>query len=596
MVFLRAFAVCAAVCCWISCSFAQGSAGGYGQGGSQGSFGQAGGRGGFGGGGGSLADKSSEKSKRIDDEDAELWQNKSAVLTPGDRVEFKLKVKKGETLLAGATSDAFDPALSIEDTKGKVLLKNDDRVEGDQSPFVVYRFDKEGDYVLKVLSYRSVSGGKFNLRMRTFSAVDVALMPTQHDNIAAPNEQGRTNVVFRLVAKKDKTYDLKGVQGLRQRAFTPVRFRRIIGPTGVEDSDFDPITTPNRAVVFQAKADGDYYIEYDGYGSTDFKTDFREVRVIQSKALAQEELNIARQEVVIVEWPVKKDQIVRTSLVGAALQYVITAASNPEFTPTGGADDAYGNQRDFTWFSMNRDSNLDVVRIFHADGKARMAILSVAGADQKVNVSNVDSAPVWDSGTPIKSTIAIGDSRIFLIKAEKAELMRVFAGASHFQPKLDIFRLNGELANSLMDRVKHVATDDLYFPDAGTFLVRLSCDGHGGSGDFEMRRETLAAKPYQMGSVETMTLDGVNFGLYLVNLEAGKRYQLMTDQPMKPLGADLLDVDGQFLTSQRIRFDQVEVQYFVPTRSGPHRLWLRGEPGTRQLKFELHVPPTIGGG
>ena len=58
---------------------------------------------------------------------------------------------------------------------------------------------------------------------------------------------------------------------------------------------------------------------------------------------------------------------------------------------------------------------------------------------------------------------------------------------------------------------------------------------------------------------------------------------------------DLLDEDGQFLVSQGVTFDKVEVQYFVPTRSGLHRLWLRGAPGTRHFRFGLHVPPVIGG-
>ena len=59
-----------------------------------------------------------------------------------------------------------------------------------------------------------------------------------------------------------------------------------------------------------------------------------------------------------------------------------------------------------------------------------------------------------------------------------------------------------------------------------------------------------------------ISFDGTNFGFFEVNLEAGKRYQLTTDQPGRNLRADLLDEDGQFLNSQTIRFDQVLVQYF----------------------------------
>ena len=93
-----------------------------------------------------------------------------------------------------------------------------------------------------------------------------------------------------------------------------------------------------------------------------------------------------------------------------------------------------------------------------------------------------------------------------------------------------------------------------------------------------------------------MKLDGVNFGLYSMDLVAGKRYELMTDQPNYFLRVDLLDDDGQFLVSQTINFDSVGMQYFVPTKSGRHRLWLRGFPGVRHFKFSQHVAPTLGGG
>ena len=93
-----------------------------------------------------------------------------------------------------------------------------------------------------------------------------------------------------------------------------------------------------------------------------------------------------------------------------------------------------------------------------------------------------------------------------------------------------------------------------------------------------------------------MKLDGENFGLFSVDLVAGKRYELMTDQPGSYLRVDLLDEDGQFLVSQAINFDKVGLQYFTPTKSGRHRLWLRGTPGVRHFKFEPHVAPTLGGG
>src|ERR1019366_8425082 len=114
-----------------------------------------------------VAANSNLQNSRPEDEEG-IWETRTAVLTPGDRVEYKFKLQKGETLLASATSDSFDPALSVVDIKGAELAKNDDREEGDQSPFLICRVPEAGTYILKVLSYRSVSGGKFTVKFRSF--------------------------------------------------------------------------------------------------------------------------------------------------------------------------------------------------------------------------------------------------------------------------------------------------------------------------------------------------------------------------------------------------------------------------------------------
>ena len=218
------------------------------------------------------------------------------------------------------------------------------------------------------------------------------------------------------------------------------------------------------------------------------------------------------------------------------------------------------------------------------------------GLPEKVVIRNSESLPSWDPAKTIDGVLDIGEAKLFLINSTKSELMRVFASASHFLPRLDIFELDGSIANSLFDRSTRTATDDLYFPDPKPFIVRLSCEGNGGSGEYKMKREELTTTPYRLGSVQSIKLDGDNFGLYSVDLEAGKRYELMTDHTELWLRADLLDDDGQFLSSNAMTFQTVIVQYFTPTRSGRHRLWLRGTPGVRNFKLSLHKDPVLGSG
>ena len=131
-------------------------------------------------------------------------------------------------------------------------------------------------------------------------------------------------------------------------------------------------------------------------------------------------------------------------------------------------------------------------------------------------------------------------------------------------------------------------------PEAAKFIVRVICDGYGGSGPFTMDRQTAVASPFPLGAVQTVDLDGRNFRLYSVDLEAGKRYQLVYDHPDHNLVLDMIDDEGQFVGSQSINFDSVAVRYFVPTRTGRHRLWIRGGAGSWHIKLEPHSAPGIG--
>lgn len=569
---------------------AQGSAGGYGQG-------QGMGGGGFGGGGfggAQLGDRVPEDKEARPDESDEGWESRTAILTPGDRVEFRISLQKGEVLMAGVKSDAFDPALSVENTEGKVLVKNDDRAEGDQAPFVSYRADQESTCILKVLSFRSVSGGKFVIKIRKFVPLDATLGSAVYE-MAPDAKQELNRLVFRLPVKKGGYYELRKAEVVFSNDVRHGGLKRLIGPTGVEVNDFKAVPTGRDAPVFQALQDGNYYAEYFVDNGRRYRTEFFEVKSVKVSASSETPLEFSPGEIKIIEQEVKRNQIIRSAISGEGLSVTIQAPEDEKKHFNVARDGAWGDTASFLWLQPRLDDDNDVVRVYHADGLVRFGIRSNSDKIIRSSFKNTESLPAWDVKNPIKGSLSIGESRFFLIQSTKSALMRVAVTADTFQPRLDIFRLNGDIANSLSDRKRNRAGDDLYFPDADTFLVRMSCDGHGGSGSFEMRREELSPESYPLGTPQTLVLDGINFGLYEVNLEAGKRYELLTDNPPDLLRADLLDDDGQFLKSQGLRFDNTELQYFVPTRSGRHRLWLRGAAGTRHFKFGLHVQPKVGG-
>ena len=527
------------------------------------------------------------------------WTERSAVLTPGDRVEYKFTAKAGETLLAAASSEAFDPALAIVDAAGKELARNDDRAEGDQSPFLAFRFPADGTYLLKVLSYRSAAGGKFSARFRTFVAPDATVGKTVLALPLPDPEAEQAPIFLRLPAKKGETYEVRADALRRPSARIPLSLRNVLGPTGVLANDVETIATPGNRRIFRATRDGDYYLEFEYYrgfadaGERRVEVDTKRIETVTLDPKGELNLDLAFDEIKLVEFPVKRGAIVRTSIEGSSSQHLLAAPMTNRNDRSRG-DEAYGRTRSWTYFLPNRDNPNDVVRIFRADGTARLAILSTNPKPGKVTVRNTDSLPEWTDGESTPK-LAIGESKLYIWRARQAELARVFAKSESFQVRLDLFTMDGDVANTLMDRKRRVAADDLYFPNAGVYIVRLTCDGFGGSGVATLRKGAIPSQPYTLGAVTKISLDNQTYGLYEVQLEAGKRYALTISDPTRGTRVDLLDDEGRFLSSPAISFESVSVYYFTAEKSGPHRLWLRGA-GARTFRFEKFTAPSLGGG
>ncbi len=555
---------------------AQGGFGGGGFGGQGGGQGRAGGQ--------------TDVQRRPEDEEPELWTERSAIVTPGDRVEYKFELQAGETVFAAASSDAFDPGLAFEDAKGKTLAKNDDREEGDQSPFLAFRAPKAGDYTLKVLGYRSAAGGRFILKFRTFLPLDVPRGAAEIPRKPLGKDDGRTFV--RLQAKKGEAIDLSAY-GVRDSdgIVYPLGSTLIVGPTGVGSKDLLPIETPDGSRVFRAQTDGDYYVEFANTAETkSLRTALRIVETVMTKTTEDAAFDLAPGELKIVEFPVVPDLIVRTTMPQGRFLTRFDAPPGPSVGANEG-DPGYGSTDAWTWFRLDRDSDADVVRIFHGKGTARVTFRSNSDGPQRLILRNTETLPEWTPDAALTGDPPIGGVRLFRLNVAPSELMKVAAKGERFQIRLDFFALNGGRTRTLMDRTRHVAEGDLYFSQAETNLVRLLCDGYGGAGTYTLRRDVAKPAPYALGTTGTFRFDGATFGLFSVDLEEGKAYELATEGNVN---VTLLDDDGTFLSEQRLGFGGTTFHYFIPRKAGRHRIWLRSGSGDVRFSLRPFTPRGVG--
>lgn len=529
----------------------------------QGSLG-AGGGGGFGGGGGSAGragDDGSDPNQEIPEQFRQppeagwpiAWQKRNAILSPGDRVEYKIKLAADEVLLAVATSSSFDPALDVTREKTSVA-KNDDRREGDQSSFINFRARVAGEYSLNVVSYSKSAGGQFTLQYFVLTRVDLGLEP--------PSIQGRRLTVHRLALEKGKTYRVAFKQeGL---AAYPAS---IIGPSGNWADDFDLIS-PLRSIyqsrtVFTAKKTGDFLLRFSEVGEGAV-LQVGEVPVYNLEMDATSSFKVARGGLAVVVTNVRSE-LPMVSRVPSVLRIEARLITEPSEAEAHAPDG-----RGFRRFVSLEGSEEVGTYLFPKPGKWRRLVENLTDGDGEFTISNSTSIPAFANGTSISERLAIGQARAFLYKAQPGEISHVGVSTEEFSPTLDLYSLQGQSVNSLKNPSSSNVSSELYFPTGGEYLVVLRCFGNGGSGKFTLARKELPVRTLKLGVSLVIPANSPTVDTGQIQLEANTDYEFVFGPSRQP--------PFQILTADYVATGQLElldrtVTSFRVAKSGLLRLW-----------------------
>ncbi|HXH60747.1 MAG TPA: hypothetical protein VNI20_05255, partial [Fimbriimonadaceae bacterium] len=185
-------------------------------------------------------------------------EGNQAMLTAGESVEWTLKLHAGNVVVADAESAAFDPALQIVDSSGKVLDYNDDRYPGDQRPLLFWRCGKDGDYKIAALSYKNKTGGQVSVRYNIYETLDVLEAGKFEQKSFSTTKPFLLRVPMQAGQVMDIVSDKMGRPG-----FINYQFRTTIYPNGLPEisAAFSEHLRPAINGLF-APLDGNYYVLY----------------------------------------------------------------------------------------------------------------------------------------------------------------------------------------------------------------------------------------------------------------------------------------------------------------------------------------------
>ncbi|MEM9770577.1 MAG: PPC domain-containing protein [Cyanobacteria bacterium P01_D01_bin.73] len=101
----------------------------------------------------------------------EITTNDIPTGTGGFARDYRISAKTGDRLEIELSSDEFDTVVMLIANDGTTLVENDDRGDGSTHSRIFTSIDQEGEYTIRVQSFGSSTGGKFDLKVTRLRAL-----------------------------------------------------------------------------------------------------------------------------------------------------------------------------------------------------------------------------------------------------------------------------------------------------------------------------------------------------------------------------------------------------------------------------------------
>ncbi|HLK58643.1 MAG TPA: PPC domain-containing protein [Chthonomonadaceae bacterium] len=416
------------------------------------------------------------------------------ILTPGDRGEWPLTIKAGETVIVFVTSDTFDPAAEIVDAAGKVLAQNDDVHPGDQDSLILYRFPAAGQYKILVKGFKSVAGGQYSLTLRRFLPTDLRRGERNATVL------GRNHLQWhRFSATAGETLVVTG----RSAIFNPNM--EIYAPNG------EQITADRRSLnggrtessVFRAETKGDYYLRIasgnntGGYAVTVAAARVAPIAIgavspnrhLDAGGLDLWTFNGTAGDLLHVQ------ARAGSTGVSVAIKYLPPAAKE------GAPADAAPAGEDLVRLPSDPKGRGELIALLRSAGSYQVEVSQPLGLEAEYTLSVERDVKPWAAGADLNSKLVLGGSDYWAIEGKAGQVVRLAGLAEPFDITLELYNPRGERieANDDGDGGRNALLTAL-LKETGRYLLRVSAFGDGGSGPYRLVRRPDPTRPIQIGA------------------------------------------------------------------------------------------------
>ena len=415
------------------------------------------------------------------------------ILTPGDRGEWPLTVRAGETAIVFVSSTNFDPAVQIVDAAGKVLVENDDIRPGVQDALALYRFPAAGEFKILVKGFKSAAGGRYTLTLRRFVATDLR---KAERNVAV---LGRSRTHWhRFSADVGETL----VVAARSAVFDPET--EIFGPTGERVEAAVRTTSGGRSAtsIFRAETKGDYYLRVAsardstaGYAVT--VATARVTPLVIGAANPMRRMEAGGLD--LWTFAAKAGDLIRVHAgssganAAAAIRYLPAAKAE-------GQADAGATETAIAELPSDPKAPGDLVALIKRSGNCQIEVSQRLGLPVEYTLSTAGAAKPWPAGAEPAGRLPIGGSEYWAIEGKSGQIVKIEGLAEPFDIALDLYNPQGDPISTNDDGGGgHNALITALLKESGRYLLRVHAFGDGGSGAYRIQRKPDPVRPVKIG-------------------------------------------------------------------------------------------------
>lgn len=486
----------------------------------------------------------------------------SLILTPGEKGEWVVDAKAGETIVATAKSTVFDPALEVVDEQGKVLASNDDEEPGIQSPRLAYRFPSTGKYRVWVKGYKSAAGGPFQMTLRKFEST---LVESQKAVPLYLDDKGTR--WLRVLGKKGQPFSV------RVSVPSQVPGYEVLDPNG-KAIDEESFASSQTRIDVRRVIDGEYYIKVHAR--------------LAAKALAE----VSVEPISLFSVASGKPVPMRT-LAPRSVELALLDVNPGDFVRIEAKSN--GLKAGFSVESLESDQLPPFVSLVYdnrskkgwatylAKEKGTVAIAIYHHNDLPIQYQLAVANPVLALDSTNSRTLALGQIEYYRVEGKPGEIMRFQANSTDFDVHLRLLDADGARiaeADDSSNGTDAVITAGLL--NEGPYYLAVACFGMGGKGAYRLVQEKIAPMELVPGKPSTKPIVADDTQIWSIKARKGQRVVLSVQSKQAGLGVQVVGPRGQAI---RTLGDET-AQLLTFSEDGTYTVWVKAK-GSGEYRIQL---------